>query len=324
MPKLDNIPPCPQPPEVRSSGRVTKEYQISLVTPLFGGGAEAGTPDDTMPIRGTSIRGQLQFWWRATRGAAFAGRQELFDRHAEIWGTTDRASPVDVVLRDVKAGLLRPCARYDAKSDGRLQLRWERQFGSNRELQYALFPFQGQLNRRRSTVERTPAQFIDSVSFTLELRYPKGLAEDVEMAVRAWVNLGGLGARTRRGCGALLCRELAPRDLADLSRWLKSCSFDGDGQDLAWPTMPNSLLVVEEGHRPAADDSARPRHWAESRRAARPSRSLAIPGTRDDPPGGGQAPSPARQAGSHPGRRLPARRIRSPDRLPFPGSGRTT
>src|SRR5687767_15431108 len=112
MPKTNDMPPCPAAPAARSSGRTTREYQVSLVTPLFGGGTEAGKPDETLPIRGTSIRGQLQFWWRATRGAAFVTREELFDRHAEIWGTTDRASPVDVDVRDVTASPSKPCAKY--------------------------------------------------------------------------------------------------------------------------------------------------------------------------------------------------------------------
>ena len=38
-----------------------QDYRIKLLTPLFGGGVEAGKPDPTLPIRGTSIRGQLQF-----------------------------------------------------------------------------------------------------------------------------------------------------------------------------------------------------------------------------------------------------------------------
>lgn len=63
MPRTDVIPECPQPPAVRSSGRVRRVYEISLVAPLFGGGAEASRTDEAFPIRGTSIRGQLQFWW---------------------------------------------------------------------------------------------------------------------------------------------------------------------------------------------------------------------------------------------------------------------
>jgi CRISPR/Cas system CMR-associated protein Cmr1 (group 7 of RAMP superfamily) len=82
MPKLKDIPVCPKPPAARPSGRVEKKYSISLITPLFGGGAEPGRPDEDFPIRGTAIRGQLEFWWRATRGTQF----DIFVHHADIWG----------------------------------------------------------------------------------------------------------------------------------------------------------------------------------------------------------------------------------------------
>jgi CRISPR type III-B/RAMP module RAMP protein Cmr1 len=39
---------------------------------MFGGGVVAREVDETHPIRETSIRGQLQFWWRATAGAKYA------------------------------------------------------------------------------------------------------------------------------------------------------------------------------------------------------------------------------------------------------------
>jgi CRISPR-associated protein Cmr1 len=244
MPKADDIPVCPKPPATRSSGRATKEYRISVVTPLFGGGVEAGEPDETLPIRGTSIRGQLQFWWRATRGAGFTAHQELFARHAEVWGTTDRASPVEIDIRDVAVSAPKPCAEYTGKNDGRLQLRWNSLFDSpNRELTYALFPFQGRLSKDRRSVEVRPAKFIETASFTLRLRYPTALGEDVETAVWAWVNFGGLGARTRRGCAALCCEELAPREINDLRGWFGTGVLNGGGNARDWPTMPSSVLI---------------------------------------------------------------------------------
>jgi CRISPR-associated protein Cmr1 len=247
MPKLGDMPSCPDPPSLRSSGETTREYEISLVTPLFGGGVEAGTPDETLPIRGTSIRGQLQFWWRATRGAACADRGDLFARHADVWGSTRKASPVEIDIRDVTVSSLKPCAKYSPRNDGKLQLDWEQPFdASDRVLPYALFPFQGQPSPDRRTIEKSPAQFIETASFTLRLRYPEVLGTDVETAVWAWVNFGGLGARTRRGCGALLCTELAPKDANDLERWFGAGWTHGVGDARDWPTMPSRLLAGRE------------------------------------------------------------------------------
>ncbi len=250
MPRANAIPECPPLPAARSSGRVTREYQISLITPLFGGGAEPSKTDEEFPIRGTSIRGQLQFWWRATRGVRFDNHSDLFARHAEIWGTTERASPVEVAVRDVTTKPARSCARYEWNQKARggkggWRLVWEAPFASS-PLPYALFSFQGkQPASRDGDPEEPPANFIDTASFTLRLRYPEKLSEDVEAAVWAWVNFGGLGARTRRGCGVLLCKELAPKTANDLELWFKSGAFKVDGSVRDWPTMPDVLLVRE-------------------------------------------------------------------------------
>lgn len=255
MPRADAIPECPQPPAARSLGRVTREYQISLITPLFGGGAEPGKTDEEFPIRGTSIRGQLQFWWRATRGGRFENHRELFPRHAEIWGTTKRASPVEIALRDVTTKPARSCARYDWNQKARggkgsWRLVWEAPFASS-PLPYALFSFQGkQPASGNGEPEEPPATFIETAAFTLRLRYPEELSEDVEAAVWAWVNFGGLGARTRRGCGALFCKELAPKDASDLEHRLKDASFHPAGDPRDWPTLPGSVFVGTQAEAP--------------------------------------------------------------------------
>lgn len=234
---------------------MTKEYQITLVTPLFGGGVEAGMTDETLPIRGTAIRGQLQFWWRATRGAGFATHQKLFSRHAEIWGTTDRASPVEIDVRDVTASPMHPCARYDWNQNARSgkggwRLAWEEPFASS-PLPYVLFPFQGkQPASRYGDPEEPPVKFVDKASFTLKFCFPQALAEDVEAAVRAWVNFGGLGARTRRGCGALVCNEFTPRDLNDLGRWFGAYFANNDGNVREWPTVPSSIFIGAQPEAP--------------------------------------------------------------------------
>ncbi len=247
MPKAGDIPVCPKPPVARSSGRTTKEYRISVVTPLFGGGVEAGEPDETLPIRGTSIRGQLQFWWRGTRGAGFSTREELFARHAEVWGTAERASPVEMDIRNVVASQERSCASYEwnpkaRQGQGGWRLIWDPLFAGS--LPYVLFPFQGQQPRsRHESAEEAPAHFIETASFRARFRYPASLREDVETAVWAWVNFGGLGARTRRGCGALLCEELAPRGVNDLQRWFRNGSLNGERNVRDWPTMSTSILI---------------------------------------------------------------------------------
>lgn len=61
--QIPKVPPNWKPPHP-DSGRI---YEIELITPMFGGGVLTRENDPSFPIRPTSIRGQLQFWWRATR-----------------------------------------------------------------------------------------------------------------------------------------------------------------------------------------------------------------------------------------------------------------
>ena len=101
---IPKVPRGWKPPE-GDSGR---SYEIELITPLFGGGVETRVNDPSFPIRPTSIRGQLQFWWRATVGAQCATRQELRAEQSSVWGDTTQASRVQVRVDVFKGG--RPAA----------------------------------------------------------------------------------------------------------------------------------------------------------------------------------------------------------------------
>lgn len=90
------IPDCPQRP---SDARPWKDYEdqtysLQLVTPMFGGGVEAGKPDPVTLIRRSAIRGHLRFWWRATCGADSTSARDLKQRKTEIFGDTEHTSPV--------------------------------------------------------------------------------------------------------------------------------------------------------------------------------------------------------------------------------------
>ena len=45
---------------------------------------------------------------------------------------------------------------------------------------------------------------------------------EVEPAVWAWANFGGLGGRTRRGCGAVMCQTFVPPSANHFQEWLTS------------------------------------------------------------------------------------------------------
>ncbi|MBZ5495737.1 MAG: type III-B CRISPR module RAMP protein Cmr1 [Acidobacteriia bacterium] len=198
------IAACPTPPQDRNAWRGLDrlEYDITLVTPMFGGGVIPGEADPVTLIRPPTIRGQLRFWWRACRGAGFTEPPDLHQREVGVWGDTEHPSPiiVEVSLRD--KGRVEPCPRsrpgYPA---------------------YALFPFQ--------SAERGIGKGVHDARFMLRFTFPAEVKDDLEASIWAWMNFGGIGARTRRGCGALWCAQVSPPDAnrTDILEWLKeSCA----------------------------------------------------------------------------------------------------
>src|SRR5579885_2324927 len=248
------VPKNWKPPQP-GSGR---SYEIELITPLFGGGVETRVNDPSFPIRPTSIRGQLQFWWRATVGAQYATRQELRAAQSAVWGDTTQASRVQVQVANVQAAELRPCALIEwdqraRRGQGGWRTNWQAPFnGHDSALPYALFPFQGETPppNRSATVTMPPACCIHEATFWLTLICHKSIdfAKQVEPALWAWVNFGGLGSRTRRGCGAIRCASSMAKDRNDLLAQLKGYLSGSDPKE--WPTLAAAFLVGSETDKP--------------------------------------------------------------------------
>ncbi|MBV9121780.1 MAG: type III-B CRISPR module RAMP protein Cmr1, partial [Planctomycetes bacterium] len=112
MPRF--IPPCPlKAPTAANPWLIERQLEIRLVTPMFGGGVMVGEFDPITPIRASSIRGHLRFWWRLTRGAVCRTPEELREREAEIWGSPENASPVSVEVSHVSQQQERRGPDYD-------------------------------------------------------------------------------------------------------------------------------------------------------------------------------------------------------------------
>lgn len=212
-----------------------KIYSIQVITPIFGGGVEAGENDPITLVRPSSIRGHLRFWWRATRGAECKDFMELQKKEGDIWGTTTNPSKVISEVTVRSTGKSFPCAELDPRGS---------YYRINRDLPpYALFPFQGNVRKGEN-----PAKCTSDVLFDLKLTYPDTVSQDVNAAVWSWVNFGGIGARTRKGCGALYCSELSPPDLNSISSWYKTHleTFNiNSSTTRKWPTLPARFLFRE-------------------------------------------------------------------------------
>ena len=197
--------------------RTTLSFTLKLITPMFGGSATAGKVDPDRPVTAKSIRGQLRFWWRACRAGAFESTEALYQEEARIWGgaaeydsngkVTQGPGAVDLMVMVVNRGQLIPCASYERQENNPKCYRGMPTFRRDYPT-YALFPFQGKLGSGQTVIEEAPAEALEELTFTLRATVRRGYSDDVWAALRAWVWFGGIGARTRRGCGSLYCEEV--------------------------------------------------------------------------------------------------------------------
>lgn len=202
MPRAIPIPP----PEHKTPTLETWTLELKTLTPLFGGSATPREVDPENPVRAASVRGHLRFWWRAVAGAQYASAEGLFQAEEEIWGSDAIPGRVSIKVLEARASEPKPCCTYEhPRRDGGTELKTYPYFGEYPG--YALFPFQGKARRDKQsgviTITEQPSKCLEEVSFTLCLSFPNYIKPQVEPAVAFWLKLGGIGARTRRGCGSL-------------------------------------------------------------------------------------------------------------------------
>lgn len=158
---------------------VTAECQ--LVTPMYGGGVEVGKIDLAMPIRASALRGQLRFWWRLLYGGD-RNSADVFKKECALWGGISREGPqASQVSVRVDCAPVSPSQLIDAR---------------HREI-----PGYGLILDR----DKPPPKLLkDGYQFEVTLEF-QGDAEKMEVveALRWWASFAGLGARTRRGFGAV-------------------------------------------------------------------------------------------------------------------------
>lgn len=188
------VPPREAPAvKARPHDSIKQVRHYKLITPLFGGGVEPNQADPITIVRGTEVRGHLRFWWRATRGGQFDGSLEVMRRAEEaIWGSAaakHKPGPSDVVVSVAILNRGRPFTVTDRKG------RPVRNIGAvNSPYSYVAFPLRD---------DETNPSVLEDVEFELTIRYPPKWEKDMRAALWAWETFGGLGARTRRGFGAL-------------------------------------------------------------------------------------------------------------------------
>jgi CRISPR-associated protein Cmr1 len=235
---------------------LTWERTYTLITRLVGGGVEPGKKDPVSEVRATEVRGQLRFWWRALRGWQSKGSlEELRNLESALFGSAGEggASPVVVEVEVLKER---------EKADHQNARGVQRDLGSPPRGKGGWAPVE------------------EGVAFRLRLRFPErvkslNLAEELEAALWAWETFGGIGARTRRGFGALLREDASPPTEKEIRERLGRYSRQGGWPEGVSHLTPQSLVRVvplswkELAERYQAFRQARPRGNSRS-----PGRSL--------------------------------------------------
>ncbi len=229
-----------RPPD---SGTVV-EYRCTLVTPMYGGGVQAGVVDTDMPIRATSIRGQLRHWWRflyrqrynAAHPDQPISSAALFAAERAIWGGLGDADTLarSVVSVAVSAAKPAPALRKHASH--------------YRAARYALFP---------ALSAGLDANLLkEGFEFRLTMIAPEAVVAQIQACVHWWAAFGGVGARTRRGLGAVKVRDSSGNLLpmpAEAEVAAVGCALTlvpyGDGRNPlpAWEAVVECLKQLRQG-----------------------------------------------------------------------------
>jgi CRISPR-associated protein Cmr1 len=199
--------PPPDVTPIQKENVITQVREYQLITPLFGGGVAPGECDPVTVIRGTEIRGQLRFWWRATRGGRFTDIKALKEEEDKIWGApykkgekgVSHEETVQITVEVPTQG--KGISLYPFTEDENRRTR----FHNDKAPTYAAFPLQTSLGSVQA-----------NVSFTLTISFPATKRPDIEAALWAWETFGGIGARTRRGFGALHLLKINGQTNVDL------------------------------------------------------------------------------------------------------------
>lgn len=188
--------------------------QLQVVTPVLGGGYRARELDDVDVARAPSIRGQLRFWWRALYGCRYESPSALYEKEAELWGGTAggrvHRSRVSVLVEDPTRGII-DSSEIDPRGA------------------YALW------------VAKKPRRTGDKFKLRVHVDEARGCARnylsEVQHTLCYWILFGGIGARTRRGLGAL-----EPTD--ETAERLGLASLDW-GRELEHPPVRRSFPTLQ-------------------------------------------------------------------------------
>lgn len=212
------IPGFEPPKELPESKGNWQEIHCELVTPLHGGGVVARESDEKLPVRVTAIRGQLRFWWRllAHQKWNLSGKS-LREAEFRLWGGIGEKATASLVFLSVRM------QKKHKLQDARL-LDYARDL--NAPLGYALFTARATKELPEMRLGKEGLQWI--VQCRLSEKANETDKQQVLETLRWWATLGGLGGRTRRGCGSFKAEGIKPVSTDEMLKLGCTILFSGD------------------------------------------------------------------------------------------------
>lgn len=181
--------------------------ECELVTPMYGGGVKAATVDLKMPIRVSAIKGQLRFWWRllAQHKWKLGNTKAIQNAEFALWGgmgDEDGGRASQVFLKVTQPKLTHhDLVEYTEYLDTS---------PNNKKLSYVLFPASNADDKKtnpQKLLAPEKVKFQMSFAFAACIQHDQNTVSQILETLQWWANFGGLGARTRKGLGAIHITE---------------------------------------------------------------------------------------------------------------------
>lgn len=232
------------------------EFRLEFITPCFLGGA---TSSRNAEWRAASIRGQLRWWLRAVAGGATAGDQVKVARIEEqLFGSSNVKGALRLAVTTPSGGV--PVTFDSRKSAGEIATAWRKQDDTHTVARLTI--------QNRNSGREAPSNPLAYLGFgaidhrgkhqrgfipagakaSMQIQEMQPLAGDlsryVQDAIWCWINLGGIGTKSRKGYGSLGCfgDEGAAPDHPSQVQCKTLSDFETKGQQ----------ILAEYGRRPAA------------------------------------------------------------------------
>jgi CRISPR-associated protein Cmr1 len=206
------------PPALHRPEAQPLTFEVETITRLFGGGAKAKTVDERCWLRPPAAKSAIRSWWRAAVAHRYASLEALREAEGRIFGSPATFDSEGRIHGG--PGFLSVRVRQLARPNPEPYAA-----GQGDALNVAYFAGAGMGGERAADL--LPPGTKAKVEIGLEAK-DGDAAEAVREGLRVWLTLGGAGARTRRGAGALALRAAAtarslgvPADVEELKAFLR-------------------------------------------------------------------------------------------------------